>query len=924
MSCRRTIVVLAVLFAAASGALADAGGGLTKPTAATQRPRPAGAAASLMTKAPKHLFGADDRIDLYQETGPERRAWAEATCALVMAFRVKDNENGTFELLTSPWREEGVPACPEEPFGDQPFAAFCSAFLIAPDLVATAGHCPESGGFFDAEDIGIWARVVFGYAMENADTPITNVDSLQVYTPIEIVAHSWTSTHDYAVLRLDRPVTISEPLVVRTAGVAPVGTPIGAIGHPSGLPLKLAFGADSVVLDNQGPGILATNLDVYPGNSGSPVLNAETGVVEGIISTAIPEADFVVQGGCFLSTVFSETEEGQGVTQARFLPTGAEAPPPNDDCASALPIAYGAVCNGVTFAATTDGYTDCAPDSGADVWHVFTPTMTGEVLISTEGSAFDSVLSVYEGCGGEEAACNDDAGNQRAKLILPVTAGMPYHIRVAGYDGQSGHYRLSVGPPPEPALEILDMVADGWDDVTGIDGAMDITLSPDGRNAYVTGVRSLAVFDRDAETGSLSFVEAHYDGMAGVDGLNGGYSVVVSPDGHHIYATGEWDDAVAVFARDAATGRLTSVQVSRHAMLDSATGLAISPDGNQLYVASKLADSVSVLRREPGTGRLTLVESHTDNLDGARDVALSPDGRHVYATAGLDDTLVVFERDATTGRLTHQQAVAGILDAPSGLALSPDGVSLYVASCNDNAVATFHREPATGLLTFLGMVTGSTGGAEALAGVRSVTVSPDGLRVYAASEEGGALVTFARDPDTGYLTHVGSDIVLLNQHGGAFHGNGVTVSPDARHVYVASWDGTVSTYRGNSLSEATIVPTSAPPFTADLDTVSLTLIGQTYPPYQWYRDDIPLTDTPRITGTQTDTLTFSPVLLEDAAAYHATHTTADDLTVQTENYELTVHEPIRVPASTRAILLALTTALGILGSYKLRRRPSVQ
>jgi len=157
---------------------------------------------------------------------------------------------------------------------------------------------------------------------------------------------------------------------------------------------------------------------------------------------------------------------------------------------------------------------------------------------------------------------------------------------VAGYDGQSGHYRLIIGLPPEPALEIVDMVAEGWDDVTGIDGAMDIALSPDGRNAYVTGVDSLAVFARDAGTGSLSFVEAHYDGLGDVDGLNGGYSVVVSQDGRHVYATGEWDDAVAAFAREMATGSLTFVEVLRDAALDSATGLAISLDGSHVYVAS--------------------------------------------------------------------------------------------------------------------------------------------------------------------------------------------------------------------------------------------------------------------------------------------------------------------------------------------------
>ena len=47
---------------------------------------------------------------------------------------------------------------------------------------------------------------------------------------------------------------------------------------------------------------------------------------------------------------------------------------------------------------------------------------------------------------------------------------------------------------------------------------------------------SLAVFERDVGTGELTFVEAHFDGIDGVDGLFLAWpSVAVSPDGGNVY-----------------------------------------------------------------------------------------------------------------------------------------------------------------------------------------------------------------------------------------------------------------------------------------------------------------------------------------------------------------------------------------------------
>ena len=96
------------------------------------------------------------------------------------------------------------------------------------------------------------------------------------------------------------------------------------------------------------------------------------------------------------------------------------------------------------------------------------------------------------------------------------------------------------------------MQKDGVNGVDGLYGANSVTVSADGKHVYVAGRsdNAVAVFSRNSSTGTLTYVEMQKDGVWGVDGLDGAHSVTVSPDGKHVYAAANIDDAVAVFSRD--------------------------------------------------------------------------------------------------------------------------------------------------------------------------------------------------------------------------------------------------------------------------------------------------------------------------------------------------------------------------------------
>jgi hypothetical protein len=253
----------------------------------------------------KIIYGADDRLDVYQESDALRLQLSKAVASLMAAGRVVDNEDGTFTIQSAAYLHSGLPACPDEPFADQPTAAFCTGFLVGPDLIATAGHCYDSG------DLAA-TRFVFGFEMEDETTPVLTVDASQVYQGIEVVGHALDGTDDYAVIRVDRDVTApgAWPLEIRRseddADVA-VDTLVGVMGHPSGLPQKIAFGDETKVRDISAEGHFSANLDTYGGNSGSPVFNAASGVVEGILVRG--QTDFVVVGDCFESNALLDTAE---------------------------------------------------------------------------------------------------------------------------------------------------------------------------------------------------------------------------------------------------------------------------------------------------------------------------------------------------------------------------------------------------------------------------------------------------------------------------------------------------------------------------------------------------------------------------------------------------------------------------------------
>jgi cysteine-rich repeat protein len=356
-------------------------------------------------------------------------------------------------------------------------------------------------------------------------------------------------------------------------------------------------------------------------------------------------------------------------------------------------------------------------------------------------------------------------------------------------------------------LAFVGRAKNGVGPIAGLHGVSALAISPDGRNVYAASdaSSSVVVFRRDPATGALRFVERQEDNTGGVDGLDHVRAVAVSPDGAHLYAAGERDDAVAVFARDAGTGALTFVEVERNGIagvtaLDGPRCLAVSPDGAQVYVGTGVSDAVVVFARDASDGSLTFSTVYQDGLGGVNGLkgtealAFGPGGRHLYVAASGDDSVAVFARNAADGSLAyldryrHSTTVPDGLDGVRSVVVAADDATIYAGGKLDDAVTVLLRDSATSALGFADEVRDTVDGVDGLDAVEALALSADGRLLYAAASNDDSVAVFARDAVTGALTFLHAERDGLGSITSLLGAKALVLSPDGVSVYVAAAD----------------------------------------------------------------------------------------------------------------------------------------
>ncbi|HSH03052.1 MAG TPA: Ig-like domain-containing protein [Anaerolineae bacterium] len=130
----------------------------------------------------------------------------------------------------------------------------------------------------------------------------------------------------------------------------------------------------------------------------------------------------------------------------------------NDNLANAIiinstPYTHATINNFIAGMEISEVTPSCGSASEKSVWWQYTPASDGVLVVDTNGSNFDTALSIWTGVNHPltQQRCDDDGGNSTQSLIsMPATAGTTYHIRVAGYNTLYGNITVNVNFSSSP------------------------------------------------------------------------------------------------------------------------------------------------------------------------------------------------------------------------------------------------------------------------------------------------------------------------------------------------------------------------------------------------------------------------------------------------------------------------------------------
>jgi hypothetical protein len=277
-------------------------------------------------------------------------------------------------------------------------------------------------------------------------------------------------------------------------------------------------------------------------------------------------------------------------------------------------------------------------------------------------------------------------------------------VFVTGLVDLSKHSHGNIGTVAYDAASGAQLWFSKYDQASGDDVAKDVGVSPDGSTVYVTG------WSIDADD-HIRWSTVAYDAASGVQlwaatpypSTGGGYSLAlsVSPDGEHVYVTGDATGADSTFdyatiAYDAATGTpdWTATYNGTRSGNDTANALALSPDGTRLYVTgvspgiSPISDMTTI-----GYDALTGTELWVRRYQGPQrtdsdfgvSIQIGSNGTRIYVLgkrfhlAVSPPTIVTVAYDAGTARRLWAVEYDGSFGGATAVALAvrPDGTQVY-------------------------------------------------------------------------------------------------------------------------------------------------------------------------------------------------------------------------------------------------------
>lgn len=217
---------------------------------------------------------------------------SRSVLAQIPKWRITAEDNESISIRTKSLTN-GLKFCPDEKFSELPIVSSCSAFMVAPDLILTAGHCLKDK--YECQK-NYWVLDYDDAAGFEGPSGTATFKKENVYSCSKILSWSENPKLDYALVQLNRKITDRPPLTIRRTGKVDDSESLTVIGHPLGLPKIISN--EAIIRNNSLIYTFLTNADAFSGNSGSPVINSKTKQVEGILVRGDEDFKMDIDLGC--------------------------------------------------------------------------------------------------------------------------------------------------------------------------------------------------------------------------------------------------------------------------------------------------------------------------------------------------------------------------------------------------------------------------------------------------------------------------------------------------------------------------------------------------------------------------------------------------------------------------------------------------
>ncbi|EMR49485.1 lactonase family protein [Pseudomonas plecoglossicida] len=185
------------------------------------------------------------------------------------------------------------------------------------------------------------------------------------------------------------------------------------------------------------------------------------------------------------------------------------------------------------------------------------------------------------------------------------------------------------------------------------------------------------------------------------------HSLVLSPDGQHLYASDLGADKVFIYRYDGASAdHPLTAAIPASVALPPGSGprhLLFDAKGRHAYLTLEMNAEVVMFDVQDGNlverQRLPLTERQEAAAKAAGGLHLSADGRFLYVSnRGTANEIVAFSVGKQDGQLTFLQRRPAEGDHPREFALDPSDNFLLVANQKSNQIVVIRRDPRSGKL----------------------------------------------------------------------------------------------------------------------------------------------------------------------------------------------------------------------------------